>query len=104
MPPPAECPSCHATDSFAAVGPGVERLEQEAAELFPESRILGLSSDLVESIERLRQELDDVAKGRFDIIIGTRLVAKGHHFPRLNLVGGVDPHLVLANGEPLPAQ
>ena len=45
------------------VGPGVERLEQEAAELFPDKRILVLSSDLVESMERLRQELDDVARG-----------------------------------------
>jgi primosomal protein N' (replication factor Y) len=104
MPPPAQCPQCQATDSFVAVGPGVERLEQEAAELFPESRILVLSSDLVESIERLRQELDDVAKGRFDIIIGTQLVAKGHHFPRLNLVGVVDADLGLANGDPRAAE
>ena len=44
---PNECPNCHATESFAAVGPGVERLEQEAAELFPDKRILVLSSDLV---------------------------------------------------------
>ncbi len=93
MPPPAECPNCHATESFAAVGPGVERLEQEAAELFPGARILVLSSDLVESIERLREELDDVAQGRFDIVIGTQLVAKGHHFPKLNLVGIVDADL-----------
>jgi len=104
MPLPAECPQCQAADSFVAVGPGVERLEQEAAELFPESRILVLSSDLVESIERLRQELDDVAKGRFDIIIGTQLVAKGHHFPRLNLVGVVDADLGLANGDPRAAE
>ena len=48
MPPPAECPNCHATESFAPIGPGVERLEQEAAELFPGARILVLSSDLVE--------------------------------------------------------
>ena len=54
MPPPAECPNCHATESFAAIGPGVERLEHEAAELFPGARILVLSSDLVESMERLR--------------------------------------------------
>ena len=104
MPPPAECPSCHATDSFAAVGPGVERLEQEAAELFPQARILVLSSDLVESIERLRQELDDVAEGRFDLIIGTQLVAKGHHFPKLNLVGIVDADLGLGNGDPRAAE
>ena len=100
MPPPAECSNCHATESFAAVGPGVERLEHEAAELFPDKRILVLSSDLVESMERLQQELDDVAQGRFDIVIGTQLVAKGHHFPKLNLVGIVDADLGLGNGDP----
>ncbi|HEY2755669.1 MAG TPA: primosomal protein N' [Pseudolabrys sp.] len=104
MPPPAECPKCHATESFAPVGPGVERLQQEAAELFPGARILVLSSDLVESIERLRSELDDVAQGRFDIVVGTQLVAKGHHFPKLNLVGIVDADLGLGNGDPRAAE
>jgi primosomal protein N' (replication factor Y) len=104
MPPPAQCPDCQATDSFVAVGPGVERLEQEAAELFPGSRILVLSSDLVESVERLRDELNDVADGLFDIIIGTQLVAKGHHFPKLNLVGVVDADLGLSNGDPRAAE
>ena len=104
MPPPAECPQCHATESFAPIGPGVERLEQEAAELFPDARILVLSSDLVESMERLRSELDDVAQGRFDVVIGTQLVAKGHHFPKLNLVGIVDADLGLGNGDPRAAE
>jgi primosomal protein N' (replication factor Y) len=104
MPVPEECPKCQTKNSFVAVGPGVERLEQEAAELFPEARILVLSSDLVESMERLRQELDDVAEGRFDIVIGTQLVAKGHHFPKLNLVGIVDADLGLANGDPRAAE
>ncbi len=104
MPPPAQCPQCQAADSFVAVGPGVERLEQEAAALFPGSRILVLSSDLVESVERLRQELDDVAAGRFDIVVGTQLVAKGHHFPKLNLVGIVDADLGLSNGDPRAAE
>ncbi len=104
MPPPTECPNCHATESFAPIGPGVERLEQEAAELFPGARILVLSSDLVESVERLRSELDDVAQGRFDLVIGTQLVAKGHHFPKLNLVGIVDADLGLGNGDPRAAE
>jgi primosomal protein N' (replication factor Y) len=99
-PLPAECPNCHATESFVAVGPGVERLEQEAAELFPDARTLVLSSDLVESVERLRAELDDVAQGKFDLVIGTQLVAKGHHFPKLNLVGIIDADLGLGNGDP----
>ena len=63
-----------------------------------------LSSDLVESVERLREELDDVAEGRFDIVIGTQLVAKGHHFPKLNLVGVVDADLGLGNGDPRAAE
>jgi primosomal protein N' (replication factor Y) len=104
MPLPERCPKCEATESFAPVGPGVERLAQEAVELFPDARILVLSSDLVESMERLREELDDVAEGRFDIVIGTQLVAKGHHFPKLNLVGIVDADLGLANGDPRAAE
>jgi primosomal protein N' (replication factor Y) len=82
----------------------VERVEEEVAALFPEGRVLVLSSDLVESVDRLREELDDVAEGRFDIIIGTQLVAKGHHFPKLNLVGIVDADLGLGNGDPRAAE
>ena len=58
----------------------------------------------MESVERLREELDGVAEGKFDIIIGTQLVAKGHHFPKLNLVGIVDGDLGLANGDPRAAE
>jgi primosomal protein N' (replication factor Y) (superfamily II helicase) len=104
MPPPAQCLGCQESETFVAVGPGVERLQQEAAELFPGSRILVLSSDLVESVERLREELKEVAEGRFDIIIGTQLVAKGHHFPNLNLVGVIDADIGLANGDPRAAE
>ena len=104
MPPPATCPQCAKTESFAAVGPGVERLEEEVARPFPGTRSIVLSSDLVELVERLREELDGVAEGRFDIIIGTQLVAKGHHFPKLNLVGIVDADLGLANGDPRAAE
>jgi primosomal protein N' (replication factor Y) (superfamily II helicase) len=104
MPHPPACPKCQAANSFAAIGPGVERLEEEARELFPQARLLVLSSDLVATVETLRQELDDVAEGRFDIVIGTQLVAKGHHFPKLNLVGIVDADLGLNNGDPRAAE
>src|SRR5271170_5105343 len=104
MPHPAACPKCQAANSFVACGPGVERLEEEVRELFPQARMLVLSSDLVASVERLREELDDVAQGRFDIVIGTQLVAKGHHFPMLNLVGVVDADLGLSNGDPRAAE
>jgi primosomal protein N' (replication factor Y) (superfamily II helicase) len=104
MPPPAACPKCHAADSFTAVGPGIERLEEEAAALFPESRIMVLSSDLVVSVDRLREELAEIGHGLHDIVIGTQLVAKGHHFPKLNLVGVVDADLGLSNGDPRAAE
>jgi primosomal protein N' (replication factor Y) (superfamily II helicase) len=104
MPYPAECPNCKAANSFVAIGPGVERLEEEVRDLFPQARLLVLSSDLVATVERLREELDDVAAGRFDIVIGTQLVAKGHHFPKLNLVGVVDADLGLSNGDPRAAE
>ncbi|MGO9396310.1 MAG: primosomal protein N' [Xanthobacteraceae bacterium] len=104
MPHPAECPKCSAVNSFVAIGPGVERLEEEVRELFPQARLLVLSSDLVATVERLREELDDVAAGRFDIVIGTQLVAKGHHFPKLNLVGVIDADLGLSNGDPRAAE
>ncbi len=104
MPHPAECPQCKAVNSYVAVGPGVERLEEEVRGLFPHARVLVLSSDLVATMDRLRAELDDVAAGRFDIVIGTQLVAKGHHFPKLNLVGIVDADLGLNNGDPRAAE
>jgi primosomal protein N' (replication factor Y) len=104
VPHPAECPHCQAANSFAAVGPGVERLEEEVREVFPGARVLVLSSDLVATMDRLREELDDVAQGKFDIVIGTQLVAKGHHFPKLNLVGVIDADLGLANGDPRAAE
>jgi primosomal protein N' (replication factor Y) len=104
MPRPPACPHCAAEESLVAVGPGVERLQEEAAALFPEARTMVLSSDLITSIETMRSELNEIAEGRVDIIIGTQLVAKGHHFPRLNLVGVVDADLGLGNGDPRAAE
>jgi primosomal protein N' (replication factor Y) len=104
MPHPPACPTCRATESFAACGPGVERLAEEVATLFPDARLLVMSSDLVTSVERLREELREIEEGRVDIVIGTQLVAKGHHFPKLNLVGVVDADLGLANGDPRAAE
>jgi len=104
MPRPEACPKCDARDSFVACGPGVERLEEEVAALFPGARVLVLSSDLVATAEHMREELREIAEGRVDIVIGTQLVAKGHHFPMLNLVGIVDADLGLANGDPRAAE
>ncbi|HEY8333816.1 MAG TPA: primosomal protein N' [Tardiphaga sp.] len=104
MPRPHLCPHCGAEESLAAIGPGVERLQEEALKLFPEARTMVLSSDLVTSIEAMRAELTEIAEGRVDIIIGTQLVAKGHNFPRLNLVGVIDADIGLGNGDPRAAE
>jgi len=77
MPRPDACPQCQALDSFAACGPGIERLAEEIATLFPGSRVLVMSSDLVTSVERLRDELREIEDGLVDIVIGTQLVARG---------------------------
>jgi len=103
-PRPANCPKCQAADSFVACGPGVERLEEEVAALFPEKRVLVLSSDLMTSVERMREEFRAIEQGDIDIVIGTQLVAKGHHFPKLNLVGVVDADLGLGSGDPRAAE
>jgi primosomal protein N' (replication factor Y) len=104
LPQPEQCPHCAERGSFVACGPGVERLEEEAVALFPGTRILVLSSDLVTSVEAMRGELAEIEQGLVDIVIGTQLVAKGHHFPKLNLVGVVDADLGLSNGDPRAAE
>ncbi len=101
---PDACPECESVDSLTACGPGVERLADETAELFPEARQLVLSSDFPGGAERLRRELDEIARGAFDIVIGTQLVAKGHNFPHLTLVGVVDGDIGLTSGDPRAAE
>jgi primosomal protein N' (replication factor Y) len=101
---PAACPACQARDSLAACGPGIERLAEEAAALFPGARILALSSDLPGGTERLREEIEAVARGKCDVVIGTQLIAKGHNFPHLSLVGIIDADIGLASGDPRAAE
>ncbi|MBN9080065.1 MAG: primosomal protein N' [Rhizobiales bacterium 62-17] len=101
---PDECPECHTTDSLMACGPGVERLADEVAERFPGKRVLVLSSDFPGGTERLRREIEEIANGAFDIVIGTQLVAKGHNFPGLTLVGVIDADVGLSSGDPRAAE
>ena len=101
---PDACPACGTEDSLTACGPGVERIAEEVAEIFPDARRIVLSSDMPGGTERLRRELDTVAQGEFQIIIGTQLVAKGHHFPSLALVGVIDADLGLSSADPRAAE
>ena len=98
-PMPNTCPSCEAEDKLAAVGPGVERLAEEAQTLFPDARLAVLSSDMFGSARALKSEIETIASGGADLIIGTQLVAKGHNFPLLTLVGVIDADLGLQGSD-----
>ena len=98
-PMPTKCPSCDAEDRLSAVGPGVERMGEEVASLFPDARIAVLSSDLYGSARAMKAHIEEIAGGGTDIIIGTQLVAKGHNFPLLTLVGVIDADLGLQGSD-----
>jgi primosomal protein N' (replication factor Y) len=99
-PIPPDCPQCHAMGTMIPCGPGVERLIEEAADLFPEARRAVLSSDQTSSPREVRAVINAFGAGEIDILIGTQIVAKGHHFPRLTLVGVVDADLGLHGADP----
>ena len=84
--------------SLVACGPGVERVQEEVAERFPDARVALLSSDLIPGLTEMREMIRSIEAREFDIIIGTQIVAKGHNFPGLAIVGVVDGDLGLAHG------
>ncbi|MDJ1006918.1 MAG: primosomal protein N' [Paracoccaceae bacterium] len=98
-PMPRACPNCGVEDKLAPVGPGVERLAEETTALFPEARVEVLSSDLFGSARALKAKIEAIAAGAADIVIGTQIVAKGHNFPALTLVGVIDADLGLQGSD-----
>jgi primosomal protein N' (replication factor Y) len=98
IPLPEKCPKCGEAGSLVACGPGVERVAEEVRERFPEARLALLSSDLIPGITEMREMIRSIEAGGIDIVIGTQMVAKGHHFPHLATVGIVDGDLGLALG------
>ena len=97
-PMPHVCHSCGEADKLAACGPGVERITEEIIGHFPDARTVVLSSDMG-GTAILKQRLEEISNGEADIIVGTQIVAKGHHFPKLSFVGVVDADLGLGNGD-----
>jgi primosomal protein N' (replication factor Y) len=96
-PVPHKCANCGAEDKFAPSGPGVERVAEEVTALWPDARAAILSSDHEKDLAENLQKLSD---HELDIVIGTQLLAKGHHFPKLTLVGVVDGDLGLQGADP----
>ena len=99
MPPPRACPECSEEDSLVACGPGVERIADEVAALFPEARTAIVTSDTLWSPAKAAEFVNRMETGEIDIVIGTQLVTKGYHFPNLTLVGVVDADLGLSGGD-----
>src|SRR5690606_16814634 len=98
-PVPRACPSCGSEEALIACGPGVERIAEEVAELFPEARTAIVSSDNLRGPAAHQAVFAAIEAREIDIVIGTQIVAKGHHFPWLTLVGVVDADLGLAGGD-----
>ncbi|MEO8713517.1 MAG: primosomal protein N', partial [Acetobacteraceae bacterium] len=99
IPIPPLCPTCGAAHSLTPVGPGVERVTEEAAELFPEARLTVMASDTLPGPRAAAEAARAIAAREVDLIIGTQVVAKGWHFPHLTLVGVVDADLGLGGGD-----
>lgn len=99
MPPPRLCPECGDEDSLVACGPGVERIADEVAALFPDARTALVTSDTIWSPARAAEFVRSMEAGEVDIVVGTQLVTKGYHFPNLTLVGVVDADLGLQGGD-----
>ena len=98
-PPPRACPECHEEDVLVACGPGVERIADEVALLFPEARRAVITSDTLWSPAKAAEFVGRMEAGDIDIVIGTQLVTKGYHFPNLTLVGVIDADLGLQGGD-----
>ena len=99
MPMPAECPECHDARTLVACGPGVERVAEEFTRLFPEARMAIASSDTLHGPQETQAAIRAMAKREIDVLIGTQIVAKGHHFPQLTLVGVIDADLGGSDGD-----
>ena len=101
---PTQCPTCHAEEKFAACGPGVERVAEEIKKRLPEVRFAIMASDMLDDRKSAEDLVNKMANRELDLLIGTQIMAKGYHFPRLTLVGVVDADLGLSGGDPRAAE
>jgi primosomal protein N' (replication factor Y) len=99
MPAPLKCPACDAEHTLVACGPGVERVAEEFVSVFPDARMAIASSDTLHGPQETQAAIRAMAKHEIDVVIGTQIVAKGHHFPQLTLVGVIDADLGGSDGD-----
>lgn len=99
VPVPDACPECGTGDCLVACGPGVERIADEVAHVLPEARVAVVTSDTLNTPEKIGEFVAAAENKLIDVIVGTQLVTKGYHFPELTLVGVVDADLGLKGGD-----
>ncbi|MCC7260783.1 MAG: primosomal protein N' [Alphaproteobacteria bacterium] len=98
-PMPKACPKCAVEDKLAPCGPGVERVRDEVAALFPDAKLALMDSDSVQTVAEAEALVARMERGDIDILVGTQMMAKGHHFPKLALVGVIDADIGLSGGD-----
>ena len=98
-PIPTICPMCQEEETLVSCGPGVERIEEEVHQLFPDAVCAAVTSDTLADPRQFEALLEQMADNRIDILIGTQMLAKGHNFPNLTLVGVIDADMGLAGGD-----
>ncbi|MCH2038154.1 MAG: primosomal protein N' [Rickettsiales bacterium] len=97
---PKTCHNCGADqDSIIAYGPGVEKIAYELEQLLPEAKIAVLPSDRMGSPAEIDKMITAITNGDIDIIVGTQMITKGYHFPKLSLVGVLDSEIGVTGGD-----
>ena len=93
---PKTCPKC-SNETLKSIGRGVEKIAEEVRDRYPKANIQILTSDYIRSNKNIDKVLSDIKTGRIDIIVATEVLAKGHHFPKLSLVGILDADFGLSH-------
>ena len=95
---PKVCPVCQ-NETLVSCGPGVERIQEEVQHLFPTAKIALITSETIAHPKDFEQLMHQINQNEIDILIGTQIMAKGHHFSNLTLVGVIDADMGLAGGD-----
>ena len=98
--PLSQCPSCHKTQALSPCGPGVERIAQELQRKCPQLRCQLITSDHMQKPQAMENVLKVLEKREVDVLLGTQILAKGHDFASLTMVGIVDADMGLVGGDP----
>lgn len=96
---PEQCGECKEEKPWLACGPGVERIAEEVHSFLPQAEKIMITSDSLSTPKQAEAAIGDILSGKANVIIGTQMIAKGHHFPNLTLVGVIDADLGLSGGD-----